>query len=289
MRNAWLAILGVVTIGVAAATAACGDASLDPGGMSHRGSYGAGGGAADSVDPTDPAATGSDPAATAPGATDAPDSGAPGTTPAPVAGSGCTSCHGDAARVAVAGADPAFASAPPRGSKGETATSQLAVGAHQAHVGQAVLTANPIQCNECHVVPTSLTHSNGVDDITFGTLAKTGGVSPAWNAGAGSCGATYCHGNFTGGANATPSWTGGAQTCTSCHGASPSTGHHKTSGHGVACSTCHGTGYNATASTVNKALHINGQINAGGNGSTITYTAATKSCTPSGCHGTRTW
>jgi predicted CxxxxCH...CXXCH cytochrome family protein len=201
----------------------------------------------------------------------------------------CTSCHGDANRTGIAGADANLKSAPPVGTKGETAATTRAVGAHQAHLNKADFAASPLKCNECHVVPTATNHSNNVVEMAFGTLARTGNVTPAWNATAMTCTASYCHGNFTGGnTTAAPTWTGAAMMCTSCHAAPPATDDHRRSQHvGLPCSDCHGTGYSAT--TVNKALHLNGQKNAGGAGSMITtYNAATGACTPT-CHGTKTW
>lgn len=197
----------------------------------------------------------------------------------------CTSCHGDANRTAIAGADPNLKAAPPVGTKGETATSMRAVGAHQAHLNRGTF-ANPIACTECHVVPTATNHSDGAAGLSFGKLAKTGNVTPAWDGA--TCTASNCHGNFTGGATAAaPSWTSGAMTCTSCHDAPPATGDHRRGAHQFACSGCHGAGYSATA--VNKALHVNGVKNVGGAGSNITtWNPATRSCTPT-CHGTETW
>jgi len=169
----------------------------------------------------------------------------------------CSSCHGDGARVAVAGADPQVKASPPLGSKGETATSARAVGAHQAHVNKGALSA-PVACNECHVVPITNSHSDGTVQIAFGTLAKTKGAAPAWNGT--SCSASYCHGNFPGGATtAAPAWTGGAMACNSCHGTPPATPPHGNPA--LECSTCHGPGYSATAQTVNKTTHINGVVN----------------------------
>lgn len=205
---------------------------------------------------------------------------------APTSSQSCTSCHGEANRAAVAGADPNVAAAPPRGAKGQTATSDRAVGAHQAHVNAADILAKPIACTECHVVPTSTGHSNGRVDIAFGTLARTGGAAPAWTGA--TCTNTYCHGAFPGGTTAAaPTWTGGAMTCESCHGAPPNTGDHRRERHNVACSECHGTGY--TSTTVNVALHLNGAKNAGGAGSKITtWDPTNRSCTPT-CHGQETW
>lgn len=209
-----------------------------------------------------------------------------GGAPPPPANATCTSCHGDANRTAIAGADANLKSAPPRGTKGETAATTRAVGAHLSHVNTADMRATPIACSECHVVPTATNHSNGKVDMAFGTLARTGNAAPAWNGT--TCTASYCHGNFPGGnAAAAPNWTTDTMTCTSCHGAPPATGDHLRGNHQFACSGCHGTGYSANA--VNKTLHINGVKNAGGAGSSITtWNPATKSCTPT-CHGTETW
>jgi hypothetical protein len=33
-----------------------------------------------------------------------------------------------------------------------------------------------VACAECHPVPSSASHANGVVDLRFGTLATTGGV-----------------------------------------------------------------------------------------------------------------
>lgn len=199
-------------------------------------------------------------------------------------GLGCTSCHGDPARAAVTGADPMLNAAPPRNTKGETGPTARAVGAHQAHLTKGSL-SKLVACNDCHVVPGSTSHANGVVGLTFGTLAKTGNKTPVFNAGA--CSATYCHGNFAGGKNAIPSWTDGAMTCTSCHDAPPATGDHRRGDHDGPCSDCHGTGF--TSTTVDKALHLNGVKNVGGTGSKInTYDPATRSCSPK-CHGRETW
>lgn len=197
----------------------------------------------------------------------------------------CTSCHGDATRAAVTGADPQLMAAPPKNTKGDASATAKGVGAHQAHLTKGSM-SNLVACNECHVVPTSTSHSNGVVGLTFGTLAKTGNKTPAWNGTA--CSASYCHGNFTGGNTAAaPAWTAGAMTCTSCHDAPPATGDHRRGAHNFACSKCHGNGY--TSTTVNKATHINGVKNVGGAGSNINnFNAATGSCTPT-CHGTKTW
>jgi len=201
-------------------------------------------------------------------------------------GGTCTSCHGDATR----STNPA---APPKGTKGEIATTTRAVGAHQTHLNTGAM-RGAIACTECHVVPTSTSHSNGTVTVTFGALANTGTAS-SWS---GATCATYCHGaTLTGGGTLkTPAWTkvdGTQAACGTCHGISPQTGQHQRSQHvGRACGVCH-PGYASTASnnsvTVNPAVHVNGTKDVGGTGTSITtWNAGTRSCSPS-CHGTKTW
>jgi predicted CxxxxCH...CXXCH cytochrome family protein len=169
-------------------------------------------------------------------------------------GQTCTSCHGTAARVLVSAADVHTPSAPPVDTHGNTATSARGVGAHLAHLNIGTFT-NPLACTECHPVPISPSHSNGVVDIAFGVLAKTGGASPTWNGT--SCSNSYCHGNFAGGAHAQPQWTSGTINCASCHAAAPSGGTHAKNTHNHSCGKCHG-GY--SASSVDKNSHINGVV-----------------------------
>jgi predicted CxxxxCH...CXXCH cytochrome family protein len=123
-----------------------------------------------------------------------------------------------------------------------------------------------------------------VVQVTFGTLAKTGGVVPTFN-GTG-CALTYCHGNFPNGAPAAvPAWTSGPMTCTSCHGNPPSTSEHNRGKHQVTCGNCHGAGY--TNAVLVKNLHINGVKDVAGP-NIKTWNSATKTCTPT-CHGSEKW
>jgi predicted CxxxxCH...CXXCH cytochrome family protein len=203
----------------------------------------------------------------------------------------CTSCHGDATRAATA-VNPQLPAAPPQGTHGETATTTRAVGAHASHLNDNALSL-AVACTECHAVPSSTRHYNGTVDMTFGTLARTGGASPVWNGA--SCSASYCHGQFTYGTTTNaPVWTGANQAaCGTCHRMPPSSVRHPdhVSDQHYECYYCHGTGYVGLAATktVNAALHVNGVVNVGGAGTNITaYNPATKSCTPT-CHVTRTW
>jgi len=164
----------------------------------------------------------------------------------------CTFCHGQK----VATYDPAslVSAAPPRGTKGEVATTDLAVGAHRRHLtGGAIGPA--VACSTCHVVPTDLSHVGGSASVTFSGPALRSGAAPIWN-GAG-CSATYCHGATlgAGGSNQAPSWTGGSgqAACGTCHGIPPPAPHSTS----TTCGTCH-SGY--TSTSVNPALHMNGTV-----------------------------
>ncbi len=196
-----------------------------------------------------------------------------------VGGQGCTSCHGDANRTAVAGADTNVEAAPP-----VTATGRSA-GAHLAHVDKTGEMMTPAQCGECHsgAVPSSTAnHPGGTIVVAFSGRTNTGNAGSSYNSGTLTCSSTYCHGNFTGGASANPTWTGGAMSCTSCHGSPPGTGHHGTHS-GRSCGDCH-PGY--TKTVANASTHVNGTKQVGNQ---ITSWNA-GSCT-STCHGSspRTW
>jgi predicted CxxxxCH...CXXCH cytochrome family protein len=200
----------------------------------------------------------------------------------------CTTCHGDATRVLVAGADPRTQSAPPKDSTGASATTLVTVGAHQSHLNRATLAA-PTACTECHVVPASNLHANGTVTVSFGAKSRTGGVTPSWTPGTATCSASYCHGaTLVGGTGTAPAWTtvnGTLNKCTSCHGNPPSTGHHTLSDHRSAgCGACH-AGYSATAANV--AVHVNGLKEVGNK--LTTYSPTTRTCTNT-CHGNKgTW
>ncbi len=184
-----------------------------------------------------------------------------------IAALGCTSCHGDPARVAnLAGADVNLASSPPLKT---TQAADSAVGAHLGHLNPTAASAlmGPVACSECHVVPTDFAHATSppAQKVSFGSLARTGSANPTYTpAPALGCAATYCHGNFdfagVKGANASPVWTDtAALTCTSCHGMPP-TGHPAVPGTTAAsCSGCHPRSVNADGSVnlVDRG-HLNG-------------------------------
>jgi predicted CxxxxCH...CXXCH cytochrome family protein len=190
---------------------------------------------------------------------------------AQTAGLGCTTCHGDAARVAsLPGTDRNLPSSPPISSPGAPAH---AVGAHLGHVNPTAASylMPPLPCAECHVVPADSTHSNNppAQRVVFGPLSRAGGASPTWDATTTGCAATYCHGNFTfgvvRGANATPLWTTTASlACTGCHGMPP-TGHPTYAGtpDAASCFQCHPQSVNADGTIKQGGGHVNGKAEGG--------------------------
>jgi predicted CxxxxCH...CXXCH cytochrome family protein len=196
-----------------------------------------------------------------------------------VTGGSCTSCHGDSTRAA------AIAAAPPRDTKGNTATTAPGVGAHLVHLQGGPL-RGALACTDCHTVPSDTSHSSQPLNLTWGALAKTGGVTPSWNGTALTC-ANYCHGSSLGsGTNHAPVWTGGSSqaACGTCHGSPPSTGHHGVGDHiNAGCGACHGGTY--TQTTADPSLHVNGVKNIGNN--ITSWNPATRQCV--GCHGSATW
>jgi predicted CxxxxCH...CXXCH cytochrome family protein len=190
----------------------------------------------------------------------------------------CTFCHGEPTT---------GQAAPPVDTQGHSATSFISVGAHTSHMSPAL--SSPLTCDACHNVPTDVLTPGHIDatsaTVTFGTLARTGGVTPTWSHTSATCASAYCHGAFSGGASTNqPLWTtvnGTQMTCLSCHGAPPGTGRHSLhSGHGVGCGSCH-AGYSSTA--VNRSTHVNGVKNL-----SINYNSSTRTCSPP-CHSSATW
>jgi predicted CxxxxCH...CXXCH cytochrome family protein len=181
---------------------------------------------------------------------------------------GCTTCHGDPARVAhLPGTDANLLSSPPAAPANAPA---YATGVHEGHVNPTAASAlmAPIACAECHVVPTDSTHAKTppTQKVVFGAFSRTGGASATWSAASAGCSATYCHGNFTfgavKGAVATATWTSTSPvTCTSCHGMPP-TGHFAVAAPVTAasCAACHPDAVNADG-TINRAggAHLNGK------------------------------
>jgi predicted CxxxxCH...CXXCH cytochrome family protein len=212
----------------------------------------------------------------------------------------CDQCHGNSAEACTSchGGTDNLTGAPPVGLRGETATTQLAVGAHTTHMEGGTL-ADAFDCSDCHLVPTSLLSPGHYDpdsvaEMTWSALA---GAGSTWNRAAATCENTYCHGNFSGGDAAnTPVWTGSNQAdCGSCHdaGTNPATlsGRHEKhiNERNLDCIECHVTVVDAQDIIVGRSLHVNGADNVvflrGG-----TYSGG--SCTGldgNACHGRKSW
>lgn len=181
----------------------------------------------------------------------------------------CTDCHGNPDT-----GDPA----PPRDAQDRTATTEIGVGAHQAHL-QAGSWRRDLSCEECHAVPTAVSDPRHIDggpaELTWGLLASTGDASPLWNRAAATCEGVYCHGaTLGGGSNTSPLWTqvdGSQAACGTCHALPPPAPHSAS----TRCADCHGAVVDANRNFVNPALHINGQVE-------VAYAGC------SACHGSET-
>lgn len=201
----------------------------------------------------------------------------------------CLGCHG--------GVDNQTA-APPLGLRGETSTTQLAVGAHTTHMEGSSIT-DGIECSDCHKVPANLidpTHL-GVDSIAEITWSSLAGASSSWNRGTATCSNVYCHGRFTGGkASNAPVWTAAGQAaCGSCHdvGSNPNllSGRHEKHvvEENLDCVECHVTVVDRQLNVVNLSLMVNGRKDVsflkGG-----TYQNGSCSGLATGsCHGSESW
>ncbi len=144
----------------------------------------------------------------------------------------CSICHGMS--------DPG---ATGRDTNGDTANTDVQVGAHAAHLNSPTATSHGISgtvvCSECHVEPTGATYADKVREgtghndtalpaeLSFGSLANTGGLVSSYSSG--TCSNTWCHGAGLSDGDMLPVWntpilTGSKYNdCAQCHGYPPST------------------------------------------------------------------
>ncbi len=175
----------------------------------------------------------------------------------------CTSCHGDAA---------SNNPAPPTGTKGETKTSEPAVGAHAQHLATSAW-HREVVCTDCHAVPTSMTHANSVVDFVWSAVATAMGATPKWDATTNGCSGAYCHGGQlfdAATAKTQPVWTqvdGTFNACgAACHMTPPGPPHAQATD----CATCHAAviaSFNpatSAATWANLSLHIDGIVQSSG-------------------------
>ncbi len=183
----------------------------------------------------------------------------------------CVSCHSDGALSCTGchGGDLNDTGAPPKGLSGETATTDLAVGAHTAHVSGGSI-ANAMTCAACHLEPDNIASPGHLDpdsiaELTWGDIS---GDQSIWNRSNAKCSNVYCHGNFTGGNNANaPIWTGTDQaSCGSCHNVDNNYANLKWEHQlhieigGLACDDCHSSVVNTSLQIINTSLHVNGSV-----------------------------
>jgi predicted CxxxxCH...CXXCH cytochrome family protein len=153
---------------------------------------------------------------------------------------GCDGCHGGAT-----------SPAPPTDLAGNTATTALGVGAHQAHLRSTFL-RGPVPCETCHAVPQAVTSPGHL-------VAGPAAVTLAWDRDAQTCG-TWCHGGTS------PRWTStGTVFCGSCHGIPPADASHTPAMTLQTCATCHPATVDAYGSiivTSGASHHMDGVIDA---------------------------
>jgi predicted CxxxxCH...CXXCH cytochrome family protein len=164
----------------------------------------------------------------------------------------CSACHGSSVNAA-----------PPQALNGSSSTTDIGVGAHQAHLIAGHVAA-PVPCVECHPLPADLLSHPDMEprpaQVVFGTRASQNDAKPKWNRDSATCN-TYCHGSTLSGAEqrSAPIWTqvdGSYRSCTSCHGFPPG-GSHPTSS---TCIDCHGSVAGTAGRIIDLNRHIDGIV-----------------------------
>ena len=128
------------------------------------------------------------------------------------------------------------------------------------------------QCADCHALPGSPLHSNGVTELTWGLPANADGAQPTYQVDL-ACAGAYCHGatllpDGNGGpTNRTPVWTtvdGSQKVCgQACHTLPPGGGHPNS----TSCPSCHGDVISSfdvaqpgSSLWTNAGLHVDGVV-----------------------------
>ncbi len=144
---------------------------------------------------------------------------------------------------------------PPVDNAGNTDTTSVGVGAHEAHM-DATLGVS-VACSTCHPVPAGVNdgdHLNGTTEVVFSGPAVASGVDATYDPATATC-TTYCHGaSIPGGTAITPDWTvvdGTFSACGACHGNPPPAPHPASSN----CAGCHGDG-----GASDPSAHIDGTL-----------------------------
>jgi predicted CxxxxCH...CXXCH cytochrome family protein len=156
---------------------------------------------------------------------------------------GCDGCHGTAA-----------SPAPPFDLSGNTFTTAIGVGAHQAHLQASSRISAPIPCATCHAVPSSLDSAGHIDSTGPAEVAP----SLAWDRTTRTCASASCHGP------ARPRWTStGEVSCGTCHGIPPASPSHAPGMPLTSCASCHPGTVDAFGNIIvtgQSSEHINGVV-----------------------------
>jgi predicted CxxxxCH...CXXCH cytochrome family protein len=156
---------------------------------------------------------------------------------------GCDGCHGTPA-----------SPAPPVDLAGNTFTTAIGVGAHQAHLQARSRISAPIACATCHVVPATVSAPGHLDSSGPAEVVATLG----WDRASQTCATASCHGAGR------PRWTSsGEVSCGSCHGVPPATPSHTPDMALTTCATCHPGTVDAFGNilvTGSSSEHINGVV-----------------------------
>ncbi|HET9624308.1 MAG TPA: CxxxxCH/CxxCH domain-containing protein [Kofleriaceae bacterium] len=155
---------------------------------------------------------------------------------------GCAGCHGTPASIA-----------PPVDLAGNTATTAIGVGAHQAHLQARSRISAPIACATCHAVPADITSPGHLDAGPAKVAAELG-----WDRASQTCTTAWCHGPGR------PAWTSSGQVaCGTCHGVPPTSAPHTPAMRLTDCATCHPGTVDAFGNilvTGQSSEHINGVV-----------------------------
>ncbi len=156
---------------------------------------------------------------------------------------GCDGCHGTPA-----------SPAPPIDLAGNTFTTALGVGAHQAHLQASARISAPIACATCHLVPATVDAPGHIDSRGPAEVSAVLG----WDRMAQTCASAACHGP------ARPRWTSTGQvSCGSCHGIPPASRSHTADMPLSSCATCHPGTVDAFGNIIvtgQSSEHINGVV-----------------------------
>jgi len=159
----------------------------------------------------------------------------------------CSSCHGSSSNAA-----------PPKDLEGNSAPTAAGVGTHQIHLSGGGR-ANPVACEDCHVVPAQWDAPNHIDgwdgaELAFSGIASSHGATGSFDASALTCTNTWCHGM---GHGTSPSWTNATELgCDGCHGFPPPAPHVQS----TTCSQCHPNVNAAGDGFIDPTLHVDGKV-----------------------------